>query len=115
MITPKCKLTYAVNPSGRKSTAMITKPISIAVNTTLTFLAVGFGDTSVFTFCGDLQRDRSPRFRSLRDGAATLGEGQLVGLVVATVQGNRTAVFVVTDKALTSYVLDSNGTLLRTV
>lgn len=47
-------------------------------------------------------------------GSSALGDGKLVGLVLATVH-DRTALVTITDSLMRSYILDSSGTVLLKV
>lgn len=47
-------------------------------------------------------------------GSSALGDGKLVGLVLATVH-DRTALVIITDCLMRSYILDSSGTVLLKV
>jgi hypothetical protein len=69
----------------------------------------------LFYAFGDLQKERSaPKFRSLRDGANTLGQGQLAGIAVGQMR-DRTIVCCVSDRTLNSYILGPDGNVLQTV
>lgn len=47
-------------------------------------------------------------------GSSALGDGKLVGLVLTTVH-DRTALVIITDCLMRSYILDSSGTVLLKV
>jgi len=114
--TPKCKLSCSINISSRKSAASNSvQPTAVSVNNSLTVLAVGFPDPSVYFASGiDLHREKFLKFRMIHEGISPVGNGNLVGLVVATM-GEMTAVVVITDKTLNSYVVDVDGNLLQKI
>lgn len=76
---------------------------------------LGFKDSTVFYYYGDYIKDKSPKYKSLREGASILGVGFLTGLVVAQSSKNQIiGIFVITNNSLHSYILNS-GVLVKTV
>uniref|UniRef100_A0A915DXH5 PEP5/VPS11 N-terminal domain-containing protein n=1 Tax=Ditylenchus dipsaci TaxID=166011 RepID=A0A915DXH5_9BILA len=87
--------------------------VNSRINLFNNFIAVGFSDSSVFYFYGDAQREKSMKYKSLREGANALGDGQLTGLSVAASETKeKVIVFVITDNSLSYYVVE-NGTVVR--
>uniref|UniRef100_A0A915D1B4 PEP5/VPS11 N-terminal domain-containing protein n=1 Tax=Ditylenchus dipsaci TaxID=166011 RepID=A0A915D1B4_9BILA len=78
---PLCKVNSRINVG--KKTLGASQACAVAVSSFNNFIAVGFSDSSVFYFYGDAQREKSMKYKSLREGANALGDGQLTGLSVA--------------------------------
>ncbi|KAI1726559.1 zinc finger, c3HC4 type (RING finger) domain-containing protein [Ditylenchus destructor] len=113
--TPLCKLNSRVN-IGKKTVP--STACAIAMNTSTfhgSFIVIGFIDCSVLFYYGDVQRERSLKYRTLRDGIGSQDSTNLIGLEVANSR-DALIVFVVTNESMTSHIFNTaTREVVRTV
>lgn len=73
---------------------------------------LGFADASVLFSEGEITTEKSLKWKVLRDGPATLGDGCLLGLRATKNSDDKIVVFVVCENSVLSFVL--NGSTLIT-
>uniref|UniRef100_A0A914YIW2 Vacuolar protein sorting-associated protein 11 homolog n=1 Tax=Panagrolaimus superbus TaxID=310955 RepID=A0A914YIW2_9BILA len=110
--SPICKISTKVtqNRKGATSTA-----VRIAIIPSCDFIAIGFADASILFSEGEITSEKSLKWKVLRDGPTTLGDGCLLGLHVTKAENDKTVVFVVCENAVLSFVLNGSNVLLKSV
>lgn len=102
--TPHIVRTVRLSPLNATSSA---PACSIAVTSNLQAIAVGYADGTVLFYQGDVMHDKgiTSRWIKVRDSSVT--EGAVTGLAIAQLPGAKTVVFVITQKHVYSFVLES--------
>ncbi|EPB66270.1 hypothetical protein ANCCEY_14639 [Ancylostoma ceylanicum] len=95
----------ALYSAGHGSVAACT----VAVHSSLSSIAVGFVDGTVFVHQGDVIKDKNLNSRWLRIREASPLDGPVTGIALARLPGERLVVFVVTSKAVNSYVIENKA------
>ncbi|CAI5443623.1 unnamed protein product [Caenorhabditis angaria] len=87
---------------------------SCAVHSSLSAIAVGYGDGSVLFYQGDVMGEKSlSSSRWLRIRESSVIEGAVSGLAIAFVPGGKTVIFVITPKHVFSYVLENRQVISK--
>uniref|UniRef100_A0A5S6R317 Vacuolar protein sorting-associated protein 11 homolog n=1 Tax=Trichuris muris TaxID=70415 RepID=A0A5S6R317_TRIMR len=81
------------------------KTTSLAVDSTLSLMAVGFEDSSLMLYRGDVRKERQGKGQLLRDGLICEQEGAVVGLAFHNMSPDTTILYVVTTQLTMSFVL----------
>ncbi|KAL6739082.1 hypothetical protein Aduo_012569 [Ancylostoma duodenale] len=97
----------ALHSAGHGSVAACT----VAVHSSLSSIAVGFVDGSVFVHQGDVIKDKNLTSRWQRIREASPLDGLVTGIALARLPGERLVVFVVTSKAVNSYVIENKAVI----
>ncbi|VDM58270.1 unnamed protein product [Angiostrongylus costaricensis] len=93
----------SIHPSGHCSVAAC----SVTVHSSLSSIAVGFVDGTVLHYQGDIIKDKALFSRWYRFREASPSDGPVTGLALAKLPAERLVAFVVTTKAVHSYVIEN--------
>ncbi|KAL3121769.1 hypothetical protein niasHT_001997 [Heterodera trifolii] len=114
-ISPPCKFSGQLN-FGRKIDASLAN--FVAIGEKLNVIVIGLSNSSLFyhLLLADPRQDRfiSPKWVQLRESTNPAKDGQLAGVVIGEIR-NFTLVSCITDKTVHSYILNSEGNLLKTI
>ncbi|KFD47361.1 hypothetical protein M514_11776 [Trichuris suis] len=83
------------------------KVSSLAIDCTLTLMAIGFEDSSLLLYRGDVRKERQGKGQLLRDGLICDQEGAIVGLAFHNLSPDTTILYVVTTQLTMSFALGS--------